>query len=212
MSVITTFEFSAPYEKYGVLDKDTKNLWILFHGYGQLAKDFVKPFLPLKDKDTCLIVPQGLSKFYLSGSKGVVGASWMTSYERETEITNYLNYINSILSKELMNASEQININLFGFSQGTHTLTRWIVRENIPYNRLIIWGGYFAEDILDEELKSYFNKPGVMVVLGDSDRFIKSDKLLLIQKKIHDIVPEVKLQMYKGRHTINEDVLKTIFY
>ena len=40
-----------------------------------------------------IIAPQGLHKFYLEGTSGRVGASWMTKENREDDIKNYLVYL-----------------------------------------------------------------------------------------------------------------------
>ena len=96
-----TFDYDATYYKTGSVNESTKSVWILFHGYAQLAEDFAQDFLDLASKATVFIFPQGLSKFYLKGTGKEIGASWMTSHEREQAITHYLRYLDGIYKQEI---------------------------------------------------------------------------------------------------------------
>ena len=62
------FEFRARYFQIGSLSPSTKNVIFLLHGYGQQAKYFIRKFQILENAHTCLIAPEGLSRFYLQGS------------------------------------------------------------------------------------------------------------------------------------------------
>ena len=77
-----------PYYKVGMLDHTTREIWVIFHGYGQLAEEFAQDFDTLKSPDNVFIFPQGLSTFYLKSVAGKVGANWMTSHERAQDIAN----------------------------------------------------------------------------------------------------------------------------
>ncbi|MEO8211039.1 MAG: phospholipase, partial [bacterium] len=65
--------------------KNIKSVWIVLHGYAQLAKDFINEFDFLSDEDTLIITPEGLSKFYF---KDKIAASWMTKEDRSNEIND----------------------------------------------------------------------------------------------------------------------------
>ena len=100
------FLFKARYYKSGPITESTRQIWIAFHGYGQLARFFARRFEKLTQHGIVVIVPEGLSRFYLSeltesGRKdNKVGATWMTSENRLTDISNYLDYLNKIYSTE----------------------------------------------------------------------------------------------------------------
>ena len=79
-----------------------KKLLIALHGYGQLAQYFAKKFDQLPE-DYALLVPEGMHRFYLQGSSGRVGASWMTKDGREFDIEDNLNYLNQLLSHVMEN-------------------------------------------------------------------------------------------------------------
>ena len=52
---------------------EEKTIWIVFHGYGQLAKFFLRKFNLLFEDNTLIVAPEGLNHFYLKGFSGRVG-------------------------------------------------------------------------------------------------------------------------------------------
>ena len=72
------------YFTIGDIDKADKLLYVL-HGYGQLASYFIKSFDKISDS-YFVVAPEGMHRFYLKGTSGRVGASWMTKEAREIDI------------------------------------------------------------------------------------------------------------------------------
>ena len=93
---------TAIYHSEGNL-KTAKTIWIVLHGYGMLAEFFIKKFNPILNTETCVIAPEGLSKFYSKGFYGRVGATWMTKQNREDEIEDYINYLDQLYEVILKN-------------------------------------------------------------------------------------------------------------
>jgi hypothetical protein len=85
------FQLKARYHKLGEVNASTKQIWWVLHGYGQLSQFFIQKFEVLAKQNICVIAPEGLSKFYLSGNSGRVGASWMTRENRQMDIETILN-------------------------------------------------------------------------------------------------------------------------
>src|SRR5947199_10791389 len=77
------------------------DLWILCHGYGQLASRFLERFRPIEAERRCIVAPEGLSRFYLTDSPAErrVGASWMTREDRLHEIDDYVRYLDALHAK-----------------------------------------------------------------------------------------------------------------
>ena len=71
-------EKTARYYSLGDFNEKTEAVWIVCHGYAQLASDFIKDFEPLANETTVIIAPEALSRFYTKGFFGKVGATWMT--------------------------------------------------------------------------------------------------------------------------------------
>jgi hypothetical protein len=64
---------TARYYQLGTISTDTRRIWFVCHGYGQLAAYFIRHFAHLTAADPYLVViaPEGLSRFYLHrGSRG----------------------------------------------------------------------------------------------------------------------------------------------
>src|SRR5438132_416931 len=102
-----SFSFEAHYFKIGNMES-AREVWFVIHGYGQLAKFFIRKFSVLEEHNICVIAPEGLSHFYLediatrtASGNNRVGATWMTRENREADIQNYISYLNAVYEKEI---------------------------------------------------------------------------------------------------------------
>ena len=86
---------TAKYTTYGNPDKASIIIFAL-HGYGQLVQFFIRKFQVLDAEQYFVVAPEGLHRFYLKGSSGRVGASWMTKEERQSDIEDYINYLDDL--------------------------------------------------------------------------------------------------------------------
>lgn len=204
------FDCEAPYYKVGTIGHTTKAIWMIFHGYGQLAEQFMHRFSIMNPEQHIMIFPQGLSKFYLKGIDNQVGASWMTAHDREYDIQNYLAYLREIYQSEVLPYSSQYAFNVLGFSQGAHTASRWIYREHIAYDKLILWGANLAHEINAETVTSYFSGGRNIFVIGDQDRYIDDASLEKLQQRYNNMGMKYELIRYQGGHDIYPDVLEQL--
>ena len=115
------FTYQARYHQLGELNTKTKHLIFALHGYGQQSKYFIRKFRSLVEYGICIIAPEGLNRFYLEGYSGRVGATWMTKEDRETDILNYLRYLNAIYAQL---TTHSVKVTILGFSQGAATESR----------------------------------------------------------------------------------------
>jgi len=207
---IINFNFSAPYYTRGSLTPNTRQIWLIFHGYGQLANEFAGLFSSLASEENYLIFPQGLSKFYLKGIDNKIGTNWMTSLDREIDIKNYTTYLDLIFEHEIKPNAEKAALNILGFSQGGHTASRWIYHSAITYNKLILWGTTLAHEIDSMIIRSSFSSGGNFVVLGDQDKYIKEEQLGIIKKRYQKIGFNYELLQYHGGHDIYPEILNRI--
>lgn len=208
--LILDISFQAPYFKAGSINEQTKNIWFIFHGYGQLADEFAKSFSELISEENCLIFPQGLSRFYLKGIGNKIGANWMTSQDRDIDISNYLSYINQIFEHEVEPYIENIKLNILGFSQGGHTASRWIYNSNIAYNKFVLWGSNLAHEIDKKKISESFSHGNNLILTGDQDRFITVDRLKKMKLKYAKIGFNYQTIEYHGGHDIYPEILKKI--
>ncbi|MBL3656468.1 alpha/beta hydrolase [Fulvivirga sediminis] len=207
------FGFQARYFQLGELNEHTQNIVFVLHGYGQQAKYFIRKFEVLKNENTCVIAPEGLSRFYLKGFSGRVGATWMTKEERLTDIANYVNYLNSIYSNVLAccSSSNQMNVTLLGFSQGAATVSRWAVNGFISFNRLILWAGIFPPDMDFEKAANIVESKEIHYVYGTQDPFITPERLSEMNLLSSKMQVSPIITTFSGVHDIDQTVLRELF-
>lgn len=179
--------------------KKSTDVWIVLHGYGQLVQFFIRKFKILEENNITVIAPEAQSRFYNTGFKGRVGATWMTSEERETDIKDYINYLNSIYLKYNLKGKK---VTLLGFSQGGATAGRWYANNSDKFGKLILWSSVFPPDFNLEK----FDLSNCEMVIGNNDPFMNEknynqlDKLITNHKKI-------ALHSFEGGHDIDSKML-----
>ncbi len=162
----------ASYSVLNTLTEKTKRVWLVFHGYGQLSRFFIKKFEQLDPEENFIIAPQGLSKFYLEGFTGRVGASWMTKEDRLTEIEQQMNLVDEIMKKEGVQ-SQNIELNYFGFSQGVSTMCRYAAHAKLPFGQMVLWAGTFPPELERDDFHFLKGDEEVKYFSGSSDPFYK---------------------------------------
>ena len=181
---------------YGV-----KEVWILFHGYGQNIHDFFEPFKNYA-KNNAFIVPEGLSKFYQKGFNGKVGASWMTKEDRAFEIQDALKYFETIIEHFQL---ENKTINIFGFSQGGPMAARWVNKFDLKYGKVIFWSTYLSNEELN--LSSKIRMLNVRSFFSKTDQFVNADRF----DKYFAEHPFLDPTEYKGDHFFSQNNLAQLF-
>ena len=204
----------APYYTFGTLNEDTQSIWIICHGIGQRAPFFMKKFDGLIQPHQFLIVPQGLSRYYLNGKYNRVGASWMTKEYREMEIRNQWIYLDSLVKKELgPTAWEQYELNLLGFSQGVATISRWAVEKSLPFRRLILWAGGFPHEMQEDLTAGLLPEAEVWAIYGNEDPFLDEEKVENELNRLTKLFGKhVNKHIFAGVHELKKEVLKELFF
>lgn len=180
-----------------------KEIWFLFHGYGQLAEFFLKKFKSLFSEERLFVVPEATNYGYLQGFNGRVGANWMTKHERELAIHNNHQYLNGLLDNISEEYDELPKVNVLGFSQGAATASRWLGQVNIPISKLILWGGGFAHDLSIDMSGDKLKETSVAIVLGDQDEFITSESIQKQEELISVLNIQVDKYSYPGGHELH---------
>ncbi|TNE61791.1 MAG: phospholipase [Bacteroidetes bacterium] len=163
---------TAHYYTLGTPGPDVRQLWIVCHGYAQLASDFLQNFQLLNNEKTLVVAPEALNHFYKKGFSGDVGATWMTRHLREDEIADNASYLESILNRFKPELPSDVRIILLGFSQGTATICRWILRYHPNFHDLILWCGMPPEDLDYQAHKDYLSDKNLYLLYGSTDPFL----------------------------------------
>ena len=169
-------------------------LWIVCHGYGQLARKFIRKFDFLDNSEHLVSAPEGLSRFYWQGFHGEPVASWMTKEARLDEIKDYSAYL-SRLYDTYVSHCPHAKIVLLGFSQGVATQLRWMLRDFPAFDYLVLYAGTLPEDL------DY----------GTEDEFISADVLSRMQTLLEDHALPVNLHTFPGTHQVDRKVLQDLF-
>ena len=195
---------TAHYYSIGNPSKNIKQLWIACHGYGQLAKKFIYKFENFDDGKTLVIAPDGLSRFYFVSKEGRnPGSCWMTREDRLTEIADYANYLQTIYDLFVPQLNENVQINFFGFSQGTATVCRWMMAKFPRFDNLILWGGFVPEDIDYLPHLDYVNSKNPHFIYGDEDQFLTEERMKWYAGIIEAQKINLRRTVFKGKHVVD---------
>lgn len=206
------FNFKARYFTAGTLDASTRQVWVVLHGYGQLAQYFLKKFEPLTAQNIFIIAPEGLSRFYLSELTSTgrpdnkVGATWMTREDRQTDIDNYIHYLDTVYTQVL--AGNSVPVTLFGFSQGCATVCRWAIDGHPEFHRLILWAGLFPPDMDFEKGHDILSTKENYMIIGDQDPFLTPERM----NEFDQLAAKLNIQPTKltfpGKHELNLELMQ----
>ena len=191
-----------------------RELWIVVHGYGQLAARFLRHFVALADGDRVIVAPEGLSRFYLEhpGRAGTannrVGATWMTREDREAEITDHVAYLVALVDRILeAMPGPRPAVHLLGFSQGVATVTRWITRGRIRADRLVLWAGRVPADLFPLDAYHPLRRLQIDVVTGETDELATPAVLEEPRALFADAGLRPRMHRYAGGHRLHAETL-----
>jgi predicted esterase len=205
---VMSFPFEGKYAQLGTLGASTREIWFVLHGYGQLARYFLRKFEPLADAHTCVIAPEGLSKFYLAGFEGRVGATWMTKDDRLRDIRNYIAYLNSLHAHVLQQVgASQVKVHVLGFSQGAATVSRWVMDGKVDFARLVLWAGVFPPDLDIRQSHQVLAGRQVVWVYGQDDPYLTDSRFTEMEAIGHQLGVQPQVISFKGGHDIDAHVL-----
>jgi predicted esterase len=206
---------TARYQQLGEISAATRQLWLVAHGYGQLAEYFIRHFAHLHAADptgTVIIAPEALSRFYLAGTGGRVGASWMTRADRLTEIDDQNSYLSQLLAQFLPHCPADVRVTVLGFSQGTATVSRWLARHAATWrpHQLILWAGDFPADIDNAAAEQLLAQLPVAVISGDQDTYVPVVKLHEQADVLRQQGARVTTLQFEGGHTLDRALLQQL--
>jgi predicted esterase len=210
-----TVERSARYETLGPRDGSAQEIWFVLHGYGQLAKDFIRLFANIDDGTRQVVAPEALNRFYLVGPDAApaaerpVGATWMTKEDRLSEINDYVSYLDAVAARELQPyRGTAPRVIVLGFSQGAATAARWILGGEIRPAHTILWGGFLPPDV--DPSADALRATSVQIVLGSRDRFLSAERLAEEERRLREHEFGYRLIRYEGGHGIGSITLREV--
>ena len=201
----------ARYATLGGPGEELREIWILCHGYGQLARRFLRRFTCLDDGTRWLIAPEGLSRYYVDHTTRLVGASWMTSEDRMTEIDDYVRFLD-LLSERLLADTHRDAVRIvgLGFSQGAATLSRWAAHGSVRFDRMLLWGGFVPPDLDLDQHGPTLSDAALTLVVGETDEYIRDEHVERESARLDTAGVVHEVVTYPGGHDIEADALMAL--
>lgn len=198
---------TAHFYTLGTVGENTRYWVIACHGYGQLAKNFIRKFDVIAGEDTFVLAPEGLSTFYWQGFSGDPVASWMTKENRLDEIADYCRYLSQVYLDYRQKLPADVKIILFGFSQGCATILRWIFYDRPEFQTLVLWAGMIPEDLDYAAMAELWTTRPIYYFYGTEDPFITPERLTQFQTFFANQNLPVIEQKFVGAHTVDRPIL-----
>lgn len=210
MKTSVRYEHQAHYYTSHLVNRKEKQIWVLLHGYGQLATYFLKKFEPFYSDEILFVAPEATNYSYLSGFTGRVGANWMTKHDREAAISNNHRFLNQVLQTLLLKWEKKPTVHVLGFSQGAATASRWVSQLDIAVDSLVLWAGGFAHDLNVNVAYDKLKDTEIFVVQGTEDEFITDESKQKQEELISSVGLSINRRYFNGGHELNMEVLKEI--
>lgn len=209
---------TARYAVMGSFDEALSEVWIVCHGHGQLAARFLSRFIPIERSDRLFVAPEALSRYYLHPPRGgphapdsPIGATWMTSEDRDFEIADYVGYLDLVYDEVFSRIRrENVRLWVFGFSQGCATAARWVARGKADPDRVVLWAGVLPPEMTREEGAVLSRRAPLTVVLGRHDEFANPELVTAQEARLKELAVAHKTIRFDGGHEIVPDVLRRI--
>ena len=203
-------ERTARYYTLGAEGAEVRAIWFVLHGYGQLAGSFVRFFADLAKSGVMVVAPEALSRFYLvtpdsaPARERPVGATWMTREDRESEISDYVEYLDAL--RDEITDSRQVPLTALGFSQGAATATRWVLNGRSRIDRLVLWGGVTPPEIDHAGNGERLRDRRVTFVAGTRDHYITDEILAAERARLESAGITCEVIRFDGGHVISRSV------
>jgi len=198
---------TAQYYTLGTAGTQTKSCWIALHGYGQLARYFLRRFDVVAGEHTLVAAPEALARFYINSEESRVGASWMTREHRLDDIADNMAYLDALYGGLRQSLHPECRFTAFGFSQGCATLMRWVLQARPPLDALILYAGSIPDDLPYAQHLDYLSSFPVFLVYGDKDEFLTPERVAAYREFIAKAGLPVQYHVFEGGHSVERSVL-----
>lgn len=206
---------TARYYTLGTPGADTRAVWIVAHGYGQLAADFIARFAPVDDGAHVIVAPEALNKYYHdtrpgASSSSMVGATWMTKEDRSSEIADQITYLDALYATIFREvARDAVRVTALGFSQGVATIARWLSHTRLPIDRAIFWSGILPEESLLTK-DSALRRADVVLVYGLRDDFATAERVMRQIASFQAVDKSFTQMEFAGGHRLDDETLRAL--
>lgn len=193
---------------------DPTDIWVVCHGYGQLASRFIASFEEIATPDRLIVAPEGLHRFYVDpppapAASRRVGATWMTRQDRETDIRDYVAYLDRVAA-HVTGGRRDVRIRALGFSQGAATVFRWAVMGKTQVDHLILWAGEVPPDADMQRAAARLHQTRITYVHGAQDRVVSAEVARAQYELLDAAGLSYEVQEFGGGHEMDAGLLASI--
>lgn len=198
---------------YSLGDASSANdVWIVCHGYGQLAGRWIEEFQPIAGDGRLIVAPEGLHRFYIDpppapASRRRVGATWMTREDRATDIADYVRYLDAVLDHV---GAESARIRALGFSQGCATVVRWAAMGKSRIDELILWTGEVPPDVDMQPAAARLRQTRIVLTYGTNDDLIPQTVQARNRELLDSAGLSYQVHHFEGGHHMDDGLLKRL--
>jgi predicted esterase len=205
---------TARYYTLGATGSAVRELWIVCHGYAQLARIFMQAFEAIDDGTRLIVAPEALNRYYFETAPGEhagdarVAATWMTREDRGHEISDYIEYLDSVVEQVAGSVAGPARVIALGFSQGAATVSRWAAHGRTPIDHVLLWGASLAYE-LEPDL-GLFRGAALTIAMGAEDPYVSAARINAEDARLRGAGMDYRLLRYDGGHRVEPDALREL--
>ncbi|MGI8510037.1 MAG: alpha/beta hydrolase [Gemmatimonadaceae bacterium] len=212
---------TARYYVLGAPNELVRDVWIVCHGFGQLAANFIEPFAALEDDTRLIVAPEALSRFYLDSRPAhsptsKVGATWMTREDRDVEIADVVTYLDALYERLFLDLADhgmdrdRVRVHALGFSQGGAAASRWAARGAAVVDNLVVWGSGIPQDVNTRALGERRPALSIDMVYGTGDALVAGEMVVAQSAVLEASGVPYRVHSFDGGHLLSRAVLREL--
>jgi predicted esterase len=212
-----TVKRTARYYTLGEPSRSVADVWVVCHGFGQLARPFIDEFRPIARPGRLIVAPEALSRFYLNreggraGASARVGATWMTREDRLAEIDDYVRYLDDLFREIVGGQGNDVRATALGFSQAAATVARWLVHGTSKLDRVILWEGLLPPEIDPAgEAHDRLASTDLYLILGTSDDMLDAAQIRAQRDALERAGVRYGVLEFDGGHALDRETLERL--
>ncbi|MFV9550838.1 alpha/beta hydrolase [Algibacter sp. PT7-4] len=202
-----SYTITNTYSTLNTLTNATKNIWFVCHGMGYLSRYFLKYFKGLNATENYIIAPQAASKYYIQPGFKHVGSSWLTKENTIKDTENVMRNFDAVFKAEKI--PENINLIVFGYSQGVSVAMRYVAKRQLQCAQLILHSGGIPKELQTDDFS--FLKAKVTLICGNKDEYITEARLKSETKKASELFSNnLNIELFDGKHEVNINLINNL--